>query len=342
VSFAGLPLRHRAALGARGAAWALLALFFLTASAARADDLKVSRRKVVAKDGAAIALYRYAPESGGGGHPAVLLVPDLGFGRETYDLVGEGLAPFLRRHGRDTYVAELRGQGNADAPAAWSLSEWATLDLPAVVEAVQKAHPGGPIDLVVHGYGGALAIAAAPRELAGKIRRVVAFSPAAAPEVPNEIARRLLGTPGTLSRAVPERKFELLVARDASIHGYTRGLLEKEGPRDLGQTAAKELLRWMEQGDLPLGDGSTVKDRIAAYDRPTFVILPMLDNWAHSEFAEPLRAMAPRAKVQLRTLSKMYMEADDYSHLGMLLGRGAANDAFLPAIAFLDGPEAAP
>jgi len=347
--FAAL-LFSRAARGVRAlpfrAAGDLVALAIIVISistpAARADDLKVSRRKVVARDGAALALYRYAPESGGGGHPAVLLVPDLGFGRETYDLMGEGLAPFLQRHGRDTFVAELRGQGNADAPAAWSLSEWAAIDLPAAVEAVRQAHPGGPIDLVVHGYGGALAIAAAPRELAGKIRKVIAFSPAAAPEVPNEIARKLLSTPGTLARAVPERRFELLFARDGSIRAYTRGLLEKEGPRDLGQTAAKELLRWMEQGDLPFADGSTVKDRIGEYDRPTFVILPLLDNWAHSEFAEPLRAMAPRAKVQLRTLSKMYLEADDYSHLGMLVGRGAANDAFLPALAFLDAPEAAP
>lgn len=320
---------------------ALLAVLLLAAPAARADDLKVSRRKVVAKDGAALALYRYAPESGGGGRPAVLLVPDLGFGRETFDLAGEGLAPFLQRHGRDTYVAELRGQGNADAPAAWSLSEWATLDLPAVVEAVQKAHPNGPIDLVVHGYGGGLALAAIPRELLGKIRKVVAFSPAVAPEVPNEIARKLLSTPGTLSRAVPERRFELLFARDASINGHTRGLLEKEGPHDLGP-AARELLAWMERGDLGLGDGSTVKDRIGAYDRTTLVILPMIDNWAHAEFAEPLRAMAPRAKVTLRSLSKLYLEADDYSHLGMLVGRGAANDAFVPALAFLDAPEATP
>jgi len=320
----------------------LLALLVVAATAARAEDLKVSRRKVVSRDGAALALYRYAPESGGGGRPAVLLVPDLGFGRETYDLAGEGLAPFLQRHGRDTYVAELRGQGNADAPAAWSLSEWTTLDLPAVVEAVQKAHPGGPVDLVVHGYGGALAVAAAPKELAGKIRRVIAFSPAAAPEVPNEIARKLLSTPGTLARAVPERQFELLFARDASIHGDTRALLEKEAPRDLGPAAAKDLLGWMEKGDLPLGDGSTVKDRIGAYDRTTLVILPLLDNWAHAEFAEPLRAMAPRARVKLRTLSKLYLEADDYSHLGMLVGRGAVKDAFVPALAFLDAPEVAP
>lgn len=319
-------------------------LLALLATGALAQEAKVARRKVRSGDGAALALYRYVPDgSGGAGKPAVLLVPDLGFGRETFDLQGEGLAPFLQQHGRDTFVAELRGQGSADAPAAWALFEWAALDLLAAVEAVQKAHPGGgPVDLVVHGYGGGLAIAAAPRELKGKVRRVVALSPAVAPEVPNEVVRRLLGTPGTLSRAVPERSFELLFARDGGIGGGKRGMLERAGPRDLGQSAARDLLRWMEQGDLPFPDGSYVRERIGGYDRPTLVVLPMLDNYAHAEFAEPLRALAPLARVQLRSMSKLYLQREDYNHLSMLHGRGAPQDVFAPALQFLDAAEAAP
>jgi pimeloyl-ACP methyl ester carboxylesterase len=325
----------------RGTALLLLAACAATAQARDSDqDFKVARRKVRSGDGASLALYRYAPEGGGGWRPAVLLVPDLGFGRESFDLQGEGLAPFLRRHGRDTYVVELRGQGNADAPAAWSLYEWAAVDLPAAVDAVQQAHPGGPVDLVVHGYGGALAIAAASRELQGKVRRVLAFSPAVAPEVPNEVVRKLLAAPGTLSRAVPERDFELLFTRDGNLSGWQRGMLEKNGPHDLGPSAAKDLLRWMESGDLSFPDGTTVRGRIAGYDRPTLVILPMLDNYAHAEFAEPLRALAPKAKVTLRSLSRLYLEAEDYTHLSMLHGRGAAQDVFLPALAFLDAADA--
>ncbi|HVE84217.1 MAG TPA: alpha/beta fold hydrolase [Myxococcales bacterium] len=316
------------------------ALALLAASASAEEGPKISRRKVLSADGAALALYRYSPDGGGAGRPAVLLVPDLGFGRECFDLQGEGLAPFLQRRGLDTFVAELRGQGNADAPAAWALSEWATLDLRAVVDAVQAVHPG-PLDLVVHGYGGGLAIAAAPRELQGKVRRVVALSPAVAPEVPNPVVRRLLGLPGTLSRAAQERAFDLLFAHGAAMGGATRGLLERSGPRDLGQSAARDLLRWMEEGDLPFPDGTRVRERIAGYDRPTLVVLPMLDNYAHAEFAEPLRALAPRARVQLRSLSKLYMEREDYTHLSMLHGRGAPQDVFAPALAFLDAPEEA-
>lgn len=320
--------------GTPAIAW-LCALLAATAL----GEEKVSRRKVRSADGAALALYRYAPAGGGASRPAVLLVPDLGFGRESFDLFGEGLAPFLQRSGRDTYVAELRGQGQADAPVAWTLSEWASLDLPAAVAAVAAAHPG-PVDLVVHGYGGALAIAAASRELEGKVRKVVALSPAVAPEVPNPVVRRLLGAPGTLSRAALEGEFDLLFTREGDLGRLKRGALEKAGPRDLGQSAAKELLRWMEQGDLPLPDGTSVRQRIAGYGRPTLVVLPLLDNYAHAEFAEPLRAMAPRARVQLRALSRLYLSAEDYTHLSMLHGRGAPRDVFQPALQFLDAGEA--
>lgn len=293
---------------------------------------------VRSRDGAALALYRYVPEGGGASRPAVLLVPDLGFGRESFDLAGEGLALFLQRHGRDTYVAELRGQGAADAPATWALWEWMALDLPAAAGEVIATHPG-PVDLVVHGYGGALCIAAASRELAGKVRRVVALSPAVAPEVPNEVVRRLLSTKGTLSRAGPERTFELLFTRGADLGALERGLLERAGPHDLGRSAARDLLRWMEQGDLAFPDGTRVRERVAAYSRPTLVVLPILDNYAHAEFAEPLRSMAKGTRVRLRSLSKLYLNREDYTHLSMLHGRGAPRDVFLPALGFLDEAE---
>ena len=70
--------------------------------------------------------------------------------------------------------------------------------------------------------------------------------------------------------------------------------------------------------------------------------LTVLQSHHHPEFAEPLRALAPKAKVRLRSLSRLYLEAEDYTHLSMLHGRGAAQDIFVPALAFLDAAEAAP
>lgn len=322
----------RAALKAGALVAAVLAL------AAPAGEAPVARRKVVAPDGTPLALYRYAPagKSSGGG-PAVLLVPDLGFGRESFDLDGEGLAPYLSLRGRDTYVAELRGQGAAGAPAAWGLAEWAAVDLPAAVDAVRAAHPG-PVDLVVHGYGGGLALMVAPRELKGRVRRVIALSAAVAPEVPNPVVEALLVSGGQLSRTAMDGRHELLFTRQG-VFGVGRvSALRKSPPRDLGKAAATELLEWMRTGDVMI-NGALGRERLGELDLAVLAILPVLDNYAHSEFAAPLRELAPRARVQLRTLSKLYLHREDYSHLSMLHGKGAEADVFAPAVAFLDAPE---
>jgi predicted alpha/beta hydrolase len=332
----------RAALTAGAALAVALAAALALAGTALAEPAveraRVSRRKVTAADGAALALYRRMPASGGDARPAVLLVPDLGFGRECFDLDGEGLAPYLGARGRDTFVAELRGQGAADAPAGWTLSDWAAVDLPAAVEAVRAAHPG-PVDLVVHGYGGALALMAAPRELKGQLRRVVALSPAVAPEVPNPAVEALLSSGGALSRTVVEGSHEMLFTRDGVFASRRLSSLRKAPPRDLGATAAAELLAWMRSGDLTL-NGARGRERLEALQLPVLVFLPILDNYAHPEFAAPLRELAPRASVRLRTLSRLYLHREDYTHLSMLHGKGAEADVFAPIVEFLDAPDA--
>jgi pimeloyl-ACP methyl ester carboxylesterase len=312
-----------------------VALCLLAASASAAESTRL-RRKVVAHDGAALALYRTSPVGGGASSPAVLLVADLGFGRESFEVQGEGLAPFFVRHGRDTFVAELRGQGDADAPKGWSLAAWAS-DLAKVVDAVSAVHPG-PVDLVSHGYGAGLAIAVSSRELRGKVRRVVSLCGAVAPEVPNPVVRALLRERGTLSRAVADGTFELLFSRDGQVPREALRAVQRTGPKDLGETAAGELLRWMESGDYAFPDGTSVKQRLADYDVPTLVFLPLIDNYAHSEFAAPLRELAPKARVRLLTLSKLYLHREDYAHLSLLHGQGAPSDVFMPALKFLEAP----
>ncbi len=77
--------------------------------AAAPVELRVSHRKVVTEDGAALALHRYLPPGDGLGAPPVLLIADVGFGRPLFDCAGGGLARFLAAEGRAVYVAELRG-----------------------------------------------------------------------------------------------------------------------------------------------------------------------------------------------------------------------------------------
>src|SRR6202035_1634408 len=93
------------------------------ATAVASAPVQLSRRKVETADGFAVAIYRYAPPGGGLGRPAVLMIPDLGLGREAFDVEGTGLARYLASRGRDTYVVELRGQGHARVAANWHLRD---------------------------------------------------------------------------------------------------------------------------------------------------------------------------------------------------------------------------
>lgn len=301
----------------------VLSLVLLAAPA----ELQISHRKVVAADGAALALHRFLPPGGGTSLPPVLLLADVGFGRPLYDFKGGGLARFLAAHGRAVYVAELRGQGASDA--GHSLRTIVHLDLPAIARAISAERPG-PIDLVAHGFVGTLAIAATTREL--QVRRVVALDTPALAEAPTELARSFLSGGGHFSSLASSPEgfgmFEQLFAMGAEIDpSVMRGLAGST--RDLSRGVSSELLAWMETGDLPLDDGTTVVSRLRASDRPTLLLLGLADGFAPSESCAPLRELA-RGKVSVRMFSRM-SEGDDFAHASLLLGKRAPAFVF-PAI----------
>ena len=292
----------------------------------------VAHRRVVTADGVPVALYRY----GEPGFPAVLLIPELGFGRALFDLEGEGLARHLAAHGRTVYVAELRGQGAAHHPGQLHrLAELVSYDLPAVASAI-----GQPFDLVAHGFAGTLALAASTRELEGRVRRVVAVATPALPEVPSPIAAAVLEAGGDFRAltldATGSRALELLFTLGGRFRPGRLEALRAHGFGALGRPLSRELLGWMRSGDLRLDDGSTVVARLTAYDRPTLLFDGLLDGFAAPELCTPLKALS-KAKVKLRTFSKFELATEDYSHLSLLQGFGAKGEVWEPARRFLDG-----
>lgn len=289
--------------------------------------LQISHRKVVTADGAALALHRFLPPGGGTSWPPVLLLADVGFGRPLYDFKGAGLARWLAGHGRAVYVAELRGQGASDP--GHSLRTIVHLDLPAIARAIAADRPG-PIDLVAHGFVGTLAIAATTREL--QVRRVVALDTPALAEPPTDLARSFLSEGGHFSSLASSPEgfgmFEQLFAMGAQIEpSVMRGLAGST--RDLSRGVSSELLAWMDTGDLPLDDGTSVVSRLRASDRPTLLLLGLADGFAPSESCAPLRELT-RGKVSVRMFSRM-AEGDDFAHASLLLGQRAPAFVF-PAI----------
>ncbi|MBX5482065.1 MAG: hypothetical protein IRZ16_09555 [Myxococcaceae bacterium] len=229
----------------------------------------VFRRRIVTSDGVPLALYRYQPAGGGHFAPPVLLIADVGFNREMFDLHGFGLAPWLRARGRDVFVLEPRGHGASGVPEGWHLADIARRDLPAAVAAIHAARGAADerIDIVAHGFSGALAIAAAAGPLAGDVGRVALLATPAVPEVPNRFAQAVLEAGGSFSTLPLDPAgaaiFELLFARHGRFSHGRLGELRRTALGDLSATAAHELLDWMRTGDLPLGGGDTVRGRLA-------------------------------------------------------------------------------
>lgn len=295
---------------------------------------RLLRRKLTTEDGATLTLYRYQPLGGGSRGRAVLLVPELGMGREAFDLGGSGLAPWLQDKGFDVFVVEPRGHGARSGTPAWTLASLVTHDLVAAVDAVTAEHPG-VVDLVLHGYSGALAIAATARELKNRVGRVVALSTPALVEVPNPFAEEVLVQGGRLSTLASDPEgaaiFDLLFARHGRIPRRRLRALRVDGFSALGRSASDDLLGWMRSGDLVL-PGASFKERLASYDRPTLQLIALRNNWVHPEHATPLREFAPKAEVQLRVLSILHFLTEDYTHLSLLHGAAASRELF-PLIA---------
>lgn len=297
----------------------------LAVSLAADPGVEVAHRRVVAEDGAALALYRYQRAQSRKDGRAVLLVADAGFGRSLFDLYGHGLARWLAARGRRVFVAELRGQGASSGGS--SMRSWVHLDFPAIARALAEEAPG-PFDVVAHGWTGSLVLAAAGREL--NVRRVVALNTPMHAEVPSALAETFLKAGGAFSQlaasAEGARQFDLLFAMDSKFPGRVLESLRVIGVRDLPAPIAAEWLAWMRTGDLVLDDGTSVVSRLRAYDRPTLLFLALGDGFAGPELCSPLRDET-KAQVRLRTLSRFEL-GDDFSHVGLLLGAGAPSAVF--------------
>jgi pimeloyl-ACP methyl ester carboxylesterase len=295
--------------------------------AAAPADLRVSHRKVVTADGAALALHRYLPPGDGLLSPPVLLVADLGFGRALLD----GLARFLASEGRAVYVAELRGQGASDA--GHSLRTVVALDLPAIAQAI-AAERSGPLDVVAHGYVGTLVLAAAGHELL--VRRVAALNTPVLLEPPTTLMESFLSEGGRFSTLAssPEgfAEFDQLFTMGTRASRQSAAAAAGRA-RDLSRPVAAELLAWLRLGDLPLDDGSTVLVRLRKFDRPTLLLLGLADGWAPTESCAPLREFSA-AKVQVRLFTRQ-LEGDDFAHASLLLDERARHVVFPEIARFL-------
>ena len=119
---------------------------------------------VLTDDGWRLAVHRYRPECAVRGHP-VILCHGMISNRHMFDLPGAAsLARFLKKSGRDVWVAELRGSGmsakpgllRSDVPYSWQFQDLLHRDLPAVIKHVLDCTGAPALHWVGHSMGGLL------------------------------------------------------------------------------------------------------------------------------------------------------------------------------------------
>ncbi len=162
---------------------------------------------VRADDGWRLAVHHYRPQAGVRGLP-VLLCHGLSSNRYTFDLPGSpGLARFLSDHGRDVWVAELRGSGmsdrpglfRADVPYSWAFEDHLCRDLPAIISRVLELTGAPGVHWVGHSMGGLLVLAYLARHDNPRIASAVTVgSPADFTKIRNKAFRVLLNFRGLL------------------------------------------------------------------------------------------------------------------------------------------------
>jgi pimeloyl-ACP methyl ester carboxylesterase len=162
---------------------------------------------VPAGDGWRLALHHYRPQ----GHPRglpVVLCHGLGSNRYSFDLPGSpGLARFLSGHGRDVWVAELRGSGmsdrpglfRSDVPYSWVFEDHLSSDSPAIIARVLELTGASGVHWVGHSMGGLLVLAYLARHKNPRIISAVTLgAPADFTKVHNDAFRTLLRLRGFL------------------------------------------------------------------------------------------------------------------------------------------------
>lgn len=118
-------------------------------------------------DGWRLAVHRYRAEGPPTGFP-VILCHGLSANRYTFDIpAAPSLALFLKKHGRDVWVPELRGSGmsdrprlfSSDVPYSWGFEEHLRYDVPAILNCVLERAGSSRAHWIGHSMGGMLILA---------------------------------------------------------------------------------------------------------------------------------------------------------------------------------------
>ncbi len=305
-----------------------------------------------------LALYRYVPRRGAHRTP-VLLCHGMSSNRWNMDGPGRvSLARYLRRHGYDVWIVELRGAGRSTRPRLWNgkrydwrFEDYVYHDAPAALRTVLRETSARQLHWVGHSMGGMIAYAL----LMGPVQSKIASAVTLASPTMSDVGHPMLdfGLPyrgllryapsripvGTLARvgAPLAPLLARLLNNSIAELGWHRGNADWRLLRALMLTAVddtpasllREFARWYET--------KAMVDRYGMFDfteqleritTPICIIAGGKDGLTPPrDLQQVYERIASRDK-QFRIIGRAHGSAHDYSHADLVLGIHAPSDVY--------------
>jgi pimeloyl-ACP methyl ester carboxylesterase len=302
-------------------------------------------------DGWRLRLDHYRPDGAPRFSEPVILCHGLGANGHTFDLGAElSLARHLARAGFDTFVPELRGREgsatagcSADARQGFTFDHHASLDAPALLDAVLARSGAARAFWVGHSMGGMVGYVLAarrPHQLAGL---ATLGSPVHARAQPALVKLLALALAVQLD-PLPQR---LLAQASVTLGGrrgppapaltVVRGNMEPEalarlltnGVADVPRALVRQLLRWADGDRVDSEDGrADYLDCIGRVAVPLLVLGACADRLAPPEGVRPAFELARSTDRTFTCIGENDPTGRRFGHVDVLLGRHAPEVTF--------------
>jgi pimeloyl-ACP methyl ester carboxylesterase len=308
-----------------------------------------------AEDGWKLAVHRYRPDRCE--HPIpVILCHGLSSNRFAFDLPAcPSLARYLRMHGFDVWLVELRGSGMSekpglvfsDVPYSWGFHDHLTKDVPAVIRFVMEQTGASKINWIGHSMGGMLIRAHvsahpdAPVQTAITIGSPLDFSKMKSTRF-GALARF-----GFLVRPCPIFPLPFIGKAVSPLAHMLPGFLmnafhspniDQKGAQRIVATASElvtstrlwlDFGRFIRTGVFGPGDGSRYVTDGSPANMPVLVLAGSRDGMAPLESVKAGYEMLPEPGAgEFYILGKEIGFAEDYGHLDLLSGSRAHKEVF--------------
>jgi len=306
-------------------------------------------------DGWALALYRYHAASPGA--PAAILCSGYGCNRLFIDYDEQySLARYLARKGFDAWVVELRGRGASHPlpgcrePNSWTFDDLARVDVPTVIQFVQRQVGHRRICWIGHSMGGMVLYAhlGLVREEAGLGAGVTLGSPIGFPGPASQLARSvgqlLMALPGP--ERVPQRA---VLGALWHLVGWTRALQVGMNPDNVDRPLVGRALRrsisnvsraklhqlsqWSLRNVFASVDGSIdYRSNLRHIRTPMLMVAGACDRLAPPSHVGAAQGLLATREKRMVVVGREQNFSTDYGHVDLVFGRRAADEVY-PLIA---------